>query len=139
MGLFLLVMWGGHLVLFTAPGLLTVGVLAWKREDSRWFWPTTLTTAVVALAAQVAWMAYRYRGVTQASFWDVHFHMLYSHALFVTLGLAVVLGAAGLAIPPLRRGVPGVAAGLGVSLALQLPLAFKARALFAHLGLDLTY
>lgn len=138
-GFVMLFAWFGHGVLFTFPGLASAAGFAWWNRARPKFWVTFLVTAGAAIAAQVAWLGYRVQGKETLNVWDAMFRILFSHALFVTLGLAVILAIAGIANKKRRQRFPGLLAGLGLSLLVQLPLSFYGRWFYGLFDVRLVY
>jgi hypothetical protein len=138
-GLALLFVWAAHAVAFTAPaaaGVTALGVRH-RRPPRAAFWWTTVLTAAVAFAARVGYLVLRYRGAERVGHWEAHVDLLFSRAVIATWLLAAALLVTGLAAR--TRRLDGVVAGLCLSLALQLPLAFFASDVFGAQGVRLTY
>ncbi|MBI5849480.1 MAG: hypothetical protein HZB39_00350 [Planctomycetes bacterium] len=139
MGLVLLFVWAAHIGLVTVPGTAGAAIL-WRRgraTPKSSFWSIAASTAIVALGLRIAYLVYGYRDIQRIGHFEAHVDLLFSKAVIATwcLGLAVVV--VGLLLS--TRRLDAVAAGLCLSLAVQLPLAMFSSDVFTALGVELTY
>ncbi len=139
MGLVLLFVWAAHIGLVTVPGTAGSVILCLRRRAAAKssFWPIAASVAIVALGLRIAYLVYGYRDVARIGHFEAHVDLLFSKAVIATWCLALAAIVVGLVLR--TRRFDAVAAGLCLSLAVQLPLAVFSSDVFAALGVELTY